>query len=720
MGRATGDDDGEASRDATTSGNVDNDISGTVYGPVVQARQIGAVHFHTEFPAPLIPQALPKDVRAFVNRSAELARLDEWVAQAHQSGQPAFALVTGVGGVGKTCTAVHWAHATKARFPGGQLYADLRGSAPSGPVHPHEVLGQFLRLLGCPATEVPATEDERAARFRSMVADRDIVIVLDDAASATQVRSLLPAGPRAVVVVTSRARLDDLLLEEFRLLTLDPLELTTAVDLLITAIDATRATAEPDALHALARLCDRLPLALRIAAGQLLTRHRGPVSRYVQRLSDGRELLAALAVGHDRLIEQLFDASYRDLDDEGRRAYRLLALWPGPDLSVPAAAALLDRSEDDAELLAEALVGANLLNAAAEGRYQYHSLVRRHARAHAEQTEPAELRRAAIGRAVDWYLRFAVARDRLLSDRPRLNTDFYAEAAADPVPVGDALAELDDERGNLFAAVLAADEYDLGDRPWQLGEALFMLYLTYDYYPDWLDTHRLGVLAAQRVMNRRAEMRMLSQLGSGYFAVRDNTRALRSFTESGRVAADIGDELGAQSAWEWRSFIHEARHEYSAMLDCLLASRTIAERLPDDLRPRALALSDMHVGRALKDLGRFDDAIGALRAAEGYFSRQQQESGNLAKTLTTLGQAILGSGRAADAEPVLRLALTTFGPRAAPTWQVELLAALADAVQQLGDPASAEEYRARAAAIEAVLGDRRAAALRDQPGDVTE
>lgn len=726
MDRGPLDDEGDDLRaGASTSASTENDVSGTVYGPVVQAGRIDAVHFHVEPVTPLIPQSLPKDVRTFVNRATELAQLDEWVAQAHESGQPAFALVTGVGGVGKTCTAVHWAHAVKSRFPDGQLYADLRGSAATGPAHPHEILGQFLRLLGCPVTEVPATEDERAARFRSMVAHREIVIVLDDAASATQVRSLLPAGPRAAVVVTSRSRLDDLLLDEFQLLRLDPLELATAVDLVVTAIDATRAVAEPDALRALALLCDRLPLALRIAAGQLLTRHRGPVSRYVQRLSDGRELLAALSVGHDRLIEQVFEASYRVLDDEESRAYRLLALWPGQDFGVPAAAALLDRAEDTTEMLLASLVGANLLNDVSDDRYEYHSLVRRHARAHSERQETAEQRQAAIARAVDWYLGYAAARDRLLSDRPRLNTELYDQLGTLPAP-GDreeALAELDAERRNLFAAVLVANEYDLGDRPWQLCEALFILYLTYDYYPDWLDSHRLGVLAAQRVGDRRAEMRMLTQLGSAYFAVRDNTRALRSFTESGRVAAEIGDELGQQSAWEWRGFIHEARHEYAAMLQCLLTSREFAMSLPDESRPRALALSDMHVGRALTNLHRFSEAIERLRTAEEYFTARPTESANVAKTLTTLGQAILGSGRAADALPVLRRALEMFGVREAPSWQVELLGAIAGAFEQLGDQASAEEYRTRASAMETSLGDRRVAALRDLPdaeGDITD
>lgn len=691
-----------------------NEVSGTVNGPVVQAGRIDNVHLHAAPVALMVPKTLPNDVRAFVNRSQDLAKLNAWVEQAHAAGRTAFALVTGVGGVGKTCTAVHWAHTAKARFTGGQLYADLGGSAPTGPVHPYEVLGEFLRLLGCPATDVPVTEDVRSALFRSLVADRDIVIVLDDALSAAQVRGLLPAGPRAAVVVTSRSRLDDLLVEQFELLSLEPFTPETAVDLVVATIDAARAAAEPDALRALASLCDGLPLALQIAACQLITRHRGPVSRYVRRLRDRRELLTALDVTPEQRIVALFDFSYGALAGEQARAYRLLALWPGQGFGIPMAAALLGRSEDDAETLLESLVRDNLLSAPGDDRYEFHSLVRHHARTRCEQIDTEDERRAAVSRAVEWYLRFAVARDALVANRPPLNPELYEQSATVPGDRDTALAELDAERGNLYAAVHAANDYDLTDRPWQLCGALFIFYQTYDYYPDWLDTHELAVSAARRAGDRHAELRMLSQLGAGYFAVRESQRAMGAFTESGQIAADLGDILGQQSSWEWCGFVYEVDEDDAQMLECLLRSRTFAERLNDDRRPRAIALLDMHTGRALKNLGRFDEAIDMLRDAHIYFLAQPKEKGNVAKTLTTLGQALLGAGRTEQALSVLREALSTFGEREALAWQAELLAAIAVASERLGDAVAAAQYRDRAAAVESTLGDQRAAVLRSR------
>lgn len=678
-----------------------NEVSGTVFGNVVQANHVDSVTINTGAPAPPPPRMLPRNIVPFVDRDDAFAAIDGHVDTARAGGGAALLALTGVGGVGKTATGVRWAHRAAGRFPGGQLYADLQGSSLTGPANTGDVLAHFLRLLGHPPDDLPSSTSERASLFRSLVADRDVVVLLDDAASAAQVRDLLPGSSRAVVLVTSRTRLDGLVADGFRVLRLGPLDRAVAVELLVAVTqDRDRAVAEPDAVDALAELCGRLPLALRVAAGRLAA-HRGPVSGYVRRLSAG----GALRRAHDEDVTPVFEASYRALDEETARAYRLLALWPGPDLPVEAAAALLDRSEDETRDLLDALVEENLLDVDDQDRYSYHLLVRLHGVGRAESVEGVEARRAAVGRAVDWWLRFAIPRDRmLLRGRPHVNAERYAELADAPGPAdeGSAVDELDAERANLFAAVFAADMYGLADLCWQLCEAVYALYLKLGYHDDWLDTHRLGVDAAHAAGNGRAELRMRVQLGGGYFAAHREDDAEREFVEAFRLAGELGDDLARQSAVEWQGFVWERRGDPGRALARFARSREIAASLGAE-RVRADALLDMHSGRALKDLARYDEAFGPLARALEYFERAGDRT-NIGKTLTSIGQAHLGAGRVDEAVASLTRAVDAFGARDSRDWQAEALESLADAHERLGDRDAALACLDRAAAMYGALG----------------
>jgi DNA-binding SARP family transcriptional activator/predicted negative regulator of RcsB-dependent stress response len=349
---------------------------------------------------PARPFQLPATVPDFTGRTAFVAELGEALASA-QGRVMAVSALAGIGGVGKTTLAVHVAHQARSAFPDGQLYVDLQGAG-SRAAEPETVLGAFLRALGTADSAIPDSLEERAALYRAVLDGRRVLVLLDNARDAAQVRPLLPGTEGCAALVTSRVRMVDL--AGAHVVDLDVMSPDEALQLFTKIVGQERVGSERKAALDVVAACGFLPLAIRIAASRLAARRTWTVSILAAKLADERRRLDELQAG-DLAVKATFELGYRVLEPAQARAFRLLGLADGPDISLDAAAAVLDLPVEDTEDLLESLVDTSLLESAAPGRYRYHDLVRLYARACAERDEPqASEREAALSRLLDFYL----------------------------------------------------------------------------------------------------------------------------------------------------------------------------------------------------------------------------------------------------------------------------------------------------------------------------
>jgi DNA-binding SARP family transcriptional activator len=350
--------------------------------------------------APVRPAQLPATVPDFTGRAAFVQELGEVLASA-EGRVMAVSALAGIGGVGKTTLAVHVAHQARAAFPDGQLYVDLQGAGARA-AEPETVLGSFLRALGTPDSAIPDSLEERAGLYRSVLDGRRVLVLLDNARDAAQVRPLLPGTEGCAALVTSRVRMVGL--AGAHLVDLDVMSPEEALQLFTRIVGQERVASEREAALDVVAACGFLPLAIRIAASRLAARRTWTVSVLAAKLADERRRLDELQAG-DLAVKATFELGYGQLEPAQQRAFRLLGLADGPDISLAAAAAVLDLPVDDTEDLLESLVDTSLLESAAPGRYRYHDLVRLYARACAERDEwPPSEREAALSRLLDFYL----------------------------------------------------------------------------------------------------------------------------------------------------------------------------------------------------------------------------------------------------------------------------------------------------------------------------
>ncbi|MBP2476691.1 DNA-binding SARP family transcriptional activator [Crossiella equi] len=362
-----------------------------------------------EEPARVRPAELPGDVRGFAGRRAVLALLDAELAARRRSGNPGADIwvVHGTAGVGKTALAVHWAHGVREHFPDGQLYVDLHGfDAAREPLSPVAALGRILRAMGVSAAGIPAELDEQAALYRSLLADRRLLLVLDNARDADQVRPLLP--PSGTVLVTSRHRLGELVADSgARSLPLPVLAAEDSRAVLTGMLGADAVAAESTAVDELGRRCGQLPLALRIAAANITARPEPRIAEFVTDLARGGALAGLVLDGaEESALTGAFAVSYRALAPESRRLFRLLGLVPSPVFPVEIAAAVLGGPVSEAARLLHRLAATHLVDQGADGRFRMHDLLREYAVEVARAEETAADRDRACARLVRYYLPF--------------------------------------------------------------------------------------------------------------------------------------------------------------------------------------------------------------------------------------------------------------------------------------------------------------------------
>lgn len=632
----------------------------------------------------------------FVDRVEPLADLGEVFRTAREHGRRAVAVCTGMPGVGKTTLAVRFAHRVAAEFPDGHLFYDLGGSRQAGAAAPDDVLRHFLVQLGVPHQDIPTRLHELAAVFRSHTADRRILVVLDDAATAAVFDNLLPSSPHAGVLVTSRKWLAGPQLVGVHQFEVAPLESAHAEELITLSVGDARLRAEPDAVRDLLRICGGLPLALAVAAGQLVPPRR-LVTGIVAKILAGRSL-EALGEHDGQSLDAILDMSHGELDPPHGSAYRLLSVHPGPDFAVGAAAALLDRPEHDTRAVLDSLVEAHLLEFSGGDRYRFHPLIARHARDRALAETPAELRWAARDRAVAWYADRAAGLARVLSERW-----WVAERLTKAKPVftgseadGEARLEFEVEADNLLAALDIARDVDSLHREYLvLCEALWPWLDSTDRVEVLAETRQTGLEIARRIGDRAGEMLMLNQLGVAAEKRGDQEAAKALFAESLAIAREIGHVLGQQSNLEWLGLALEQQGFLEEAIEHLARSPVLIDRIEDTgQRERAAKLNRMHRGRMLLKSGRLAEAIEDLSVALTYFT--DRDTVNRPRTLHMLGNAHKATGHHRTAAPLLERAAELFGAIRFRSQQAAVLLDLAEVEEALGDHEAVRRHRAEA------------------------
>ncbi|WP_168211251.1 tetratricopeptide repeat protein [Actinosynnema sp. ALI-1.44] len=630
-----------------------------------------------------MPSQLPPPPQSFTSRDSELARLDQWLAE---SSGLVVAVISGAGGVGKTTLALEWLHRVRKRFPNGMLHADLGTFSSSGPAAPDHVLEFFLLALGTRAVDMPPDLPQRQALYRSMTADRAMIVLLDDAVSAAQVRPLLPAYGNTVVVVTSRRRLAGLSLDSARFLELGPLSVADSVQLMDNIVGAGRLAREQSQAEEIARLCGGMPLALSLVGARLSARPHRPVSREVGTLrSDDR--LATLTVDESS-VEAVFDVSYGELASSPARTYRMCSLHPGRQFSLDAAAAATGEEPDEVEESLSELVDCHLIAEISDRRFRYHDLLRLHARQQARWVDPRADREAAVRRMADWYLDRSAAADLALRPTRRRVGSRFQVPLEHPFPShSDALRWLAVERHNLLDAVRAAAQHGWDEATWEFCEALWGFFLHARHYDDWLEMHKLGIPAAQRTGNTVAEARLRTQLVLALAQLHRYDEAL----DEGAIALRLAKQ--AQDEFTEAALLFEVAGVFLSQgdLDAALRHFKQAEQLRLKIgTERAVALCRRRIGETLVKLGRHDEALTTLLDVASTFA--EIDRAEHARVLTILGSLYLDLDRVPDAASSLAEALRIARELGSDQYEAEALVVLGDAALRQGDVESARRH----------------------------
>ncbi len=588
-----------------------------------------------------VPRELPADVGAFTGRGSELADLDAFLPAAGPDGAPGpvvISAVSGTAGAGKTALAVHWAHRVARHFPDGQLYVNLRGFDPEQPLPAEEALAGFLGALGVTGAEIPPGEAARAARYRSLLTGRRLLVLLDNAASEEQVRPLLPGSPSVMVMVTSRAALPGLVARDgARRLDLDLLPSEDAAALLH-ALIGDRVDAEPAAAQALARLCARLPLALRVAAELAAARPDMPLTDLVAELSDERDRLHLLDAGGDPrgAVASVLSWSYRHLPADAARTFRLLGLHPSQDWDRYAAAALAATSLGQAGHLLGTLARAHLIQPAAGGRSGMHDLLRAYAAGLAADHDHGLARREALTRLFDYYIAACAAAMDCLAPAERHHRP-DPEATGTPVPVfghrDAARAWLDAELATLEAVAGYTASHGWFGHTIRLA---LTLHRYFDGVPDatGLAICRHALNAARECADRAAQARTLTTLGVIYGRQGRYAQAAGCHQEAIGLARDVGDRLTQVWALGNLALIHDQQGRYPQAARCNRQAIALYQEL-GDVTGEAIALTNL--GLVSLRQGRYRRAAAHLKRAIGLYRQAGHRFGEAA-ALTNLGQ----------------------------------------------------------------------------------
>ncbi|MFF8906596.1 AfsR/SARP family transcriptional regulator [Streptomyces olivaceoviridis] len=652
--------------------------------------------------APVRPAQLPASVPDFTGRSSFVTDLTEVLSSASEAGGRVMAVsaLAGIGGVGKTTLAVHVAHRARPVFPDGQLYVDLQGAGPR-PAEPETVLGSFLRALGTADANIPDTLEERAALYRSVLDGRRVLVLLDNAKDAAQVRPLLPGTEGCAALVTSRVRMLDL--AGAHLVDLDVMCPDEALALFTRIVGEERVAAERKAALDVVAACGFLPLAIRIAASRLASRRTWTVSVLAAKLADERRRLDELQAG-DLAVKATFELGYGQLEPPQARAFRLLGLADGPDISLAAAAAVLDLPTEETEDLLESLVDTSLLESAAPGRYRFHDLVRLYARSCAERDEwPPQEREAAMSRVLDFYL--ATAAGVYAVERPGDRTVAHLEQSRYEGQLFSDAAKATDWLHAEAEPLLACVQQSL--RPATLRRAVDLLLVTIDLAESGAGSRRYETTAmaaceaAAAGGDRHAEMRaritlaqVLSQ--SGRF-------------EAAEREAKCADSLNEAAVDPWTSSAAPNQLGIIAICRSMYANaelyllRAIQAFQTDENKPGE-ASAVCNLSRTLASMGRSSQAIELAERGIRIYDELGM-SVRLANARYASGIVLMQAGRLQEALEQLDRALRIFIESRQRLWEGTTHFRIAQVHLSAHRPAQAAQHAEQALAIGCIGGD---------------
>jgi DNA-binding SARP family transcriptional activator len=665
-------------------------------------------------PAESRPMQLPADIVDFTGRELHVQEVCDLLSTGESGDNPGalpVGLVAGAGGLGKTTLAIHAAHRLRAKYPDGQLYVDLRG-ATAQPLAPAEVLARFLRDLGVNGAQIPVGQEERSAQYRTRLNGRRTLVLLDNARDAAQIRPLLPGTATCAVIVTSRSRLPDLV--GGGLVHLEVLEDAEALTMFSRIVGTARAAAEPDATAEVLVACAGLPLAIRICAARLAARQAWSIRSLADRLHDEHRRLDELKVG-DLAVRASFEVSFGSLPPliSGSRvppghALRMLGLWQGTTLSLPAAAALLGEPEAEVAETLEFLVDAHLLESPAPDCYSFHDLVRVYAAERALADEPDQDRRDAIHRVTAWYLYTASAADAVVAPQ-------RDKVALEPLPagcrplafagIGPALEWSQRERFNLVAATRQAAAWGLHAIAWKLPVAVLGCFNTLSFRAEWLAAHLVALDSARTIGDRQGEAWVLNNLGM--VSIQQHLdQAIGYFEQAQTIHREIGDLGGeAQTANNLAdAYLRLGRPEdaLEPLKRALVLQVEVGHRYGE-----GVTLTNM--GEAYLDLDRLDEAISSIEAARQIFIEVGTLRGE-GYAAHNLGRAYLGLGRFSQAITFFGQALDIRQRAGDRHSQAMTLLYLGQAQRRAGDEESARRSWTHALTIFTGLDDEEGAA----------
>jgi DNA-binding SARP family transcriptional activator/tetratricopeptide (TPR) repeat protein len=651
---------------------------------------------------PVVPRPLPAPVRYFAGRAVELRRLSALAAEAASAGPQAMviAAIVGMAGVGKTALALHFAHQVATEFADGQLYVNLRGFDPHRPPVPAaETIAGFLAVLGVDPRHIPVDLDARAALYRSRVAGRRMLIVLDNATDSAQVRPLLPGSGGSLVVVTSRSQLPGLAAADgAHLITLDVLGNDDAASLLAARVGPERVAGEPEAAVEIVSLCGRLPLALAIAGARAATAPAHPLAALTAELREADARLDALDVGEAATSTRgVLSWSYRHLTADAARMLRLLGIHPGPDITAVAAASMAAVALKQARHTLRTLAAASLITEHTPGRYALHDLLRAYAAEQAHAEESADDLLAATGRILDHYLHTAHAADRQLNSvRPPLTLD-PARAGVRPedIPAGAGLGWFETEHRVLLASVSLAVKAGFDSHAWQLPWALTNFFDLRGHWTHWSTTQHAALAAARRLKNLDAQARAHHSLGKALVQLSSYDDAGSHLRRAATIYGQLADHVGEADIHVTLSVAFGRQERYrEALASSLRALKLFEAAGPTD----QLALVLSNAARAYAHLGEFGQALMYCEQALDIGHRVCEPYGE-AHAWDTLGYIHQQTGDHAEAVRCYEIALGLYRERGYRWYQATTLNSIGDVHHAANRPAAARDAWAQALSI---------------------
>ena len=643
-----------------------------------------------------VPAQLPLDAPGFSGRREELSILRAMLpAEPGQQGPgqqdsgPTVPIVvlSGTAGTGKTALAIRFGHQVAKRFPGGQLYVNLRGLDPATPpMEPAEALRLFLDALGVPPHRIPADTEGRSALFRSLLDDRQMLIVLDNARNVAQVRPLLPGAPGSLVVVTTRNELTGLVAAEGAIpLTLDVLGDVEAHEMLARRLGRARVAAEPGAADEIIAACARLPLALSIAAGRAAGRPKRPLTELAAELHDARGRLDALEAGDAVTnVRAVLSWSYDQLSEPAARMFRLLGVHPGPDISLSAAASLAGMPRAAAGAALRELARTHMVAEYLPARFTFHDLLRAYAADQAERHDPEPERRAAAHRVLDHYLHTAMAASNRFSpfrSALQLAGPQPGVLPADVTDKDQAMAWFDAEVPVLLALIAFADASDFDTHAWQIPWTLGPFFNRRGRWQDYTATQQIALAAATRLDDTLALAHAHHLLGhvqsqTGAYADADPNfrRALDEFRKLGDRANEAVVLNGLAGMLEKQERYPEA---LAVALDALRMLKAVGHWWTQ-------ATLENGVGWLYAHLGQYDRALTHCQRALS-LHRDSGHRGGTADTLDSIGYVYLHLGDITQAKAHYTKAIEAYREIGAPFGEGNSLSGLGDALLAEGD-----------------------------------